>query len=138
MSPRWMKLVRRHCSLALVVLVANLCTVALSVAQQFEISSLNARITQLRSEGKLSEAIPLAQRVLEINEFTFGPSNPRIVPALDNLAALYKYLGRHGDAEFLYKRALAIREARLVPELDIAQSLQNLAEVYASQGRVAE
>jgi tetratricopeptide (TPR) repeat protein len=133
-----MRFARCHYSLALVVLVVNLYVVAPSAAQQFEMSSLNAQISRLSEAGKLSEAIPLAQRVVEISKSTFGQNHTRIVPALNNLAALYTRLGRFADAELVYMRALSIRETSLNPDIDIAQSLQNLADVYIAQGRIAE
>ncbi len=59
--------------------------------------------------------------------------------SLNNLALLYEAQGRYGDAEPLYKRALAIREKALGPEHpDVAQSLHNLAKVYKDQNNYYE
>ena len=57
-----------------------------------------------------------------------------------NRRAIQLYIqGRYADAEPLYKRSLAIREKALGPDhLDVAQSLDNLAQVYREQGRYAE
>jgi tetratricopeptide (TPR) repeat protein len=45
----------------------------------------------------------------------------------------------HGEAEPLFQRGLAIREKVLDPEhLDVASSLNNLAELYHRQGRYVE
>jgi tetratricopeptide (TPR) repeat protein len=46
--------------------------------------------------------------------------------------------GRYADAEPLLKRALAIREEALGPEADVAQSLNNLGELYYNEGRYAD
>jgi tetratricopeptide (TPR) repeat protein len=47
--------------------------------------------------------------------------------------------GQYADAEPLYKRSLAIREKALGSDhLDVAQSLNNLAELYQAQGRYAD
>ena len=47
--------------------------------------------------------------------------------------------GRYAEAEPLYKRSLAILEKALGPEHpDVAQSLNNLAELYRQQGRYAD
>ncbi len=55
---------------------------------------------------------------------------------VNNLAGLYQAQGRIGEAEPLFKRALAIWEQALRPEhpyVDIA--LNNLAALYRTQGR---
>ena len=47
--------------------------------------------------------------------------------------------GRYADSDPLYKRALAIREKALGPDHpDVAQSLNNLADLYRAQGRHAD
>jgi tetratricopeptide (TPR) repeat protein len=52
---------------------------------------------------------------------------------------LYRAQGRYAEAEPLYQRSLAIREQALGAEHpDVAQSLNNLAELYRAQGRYAE
>jgi CHAT domain-containing protein/tetratricopeptide (TPR) repeat protein len=58
---------------------------------------------------------------------------------LTNLASLRKTQGRFEDAEFLEKRALAIREKAFGPDhLNVAGSLHALAEIYKEQARYAE
>jgi len=62
--------------------------------------------------------------------------HPDTATGLNNLALLYKSQGRYGEAEPLYRRALAIREKASGPDHpDIAQSLNNLALLYRGQGR---
>jgi CHAT domain-containing protein/tetratricopeptide (TPR) repeat protein len=58
---------------------------------------------------------------------------------ITNLALLYYRQGRYGEAEELYKRALAIR-AQVLGEShpDVAYALNNLALVYWTQGRYSE
>jgi tetratricopeptide (TPR) repeat protein len=52
---------------------------------------------------------------------------------------VYKEQGRHAEAEALYKRALAISEKALGPDHpEVAESLNNLAELYGAQGRYAD
>ena len=60
----------------------------------------------------------------------------RAAAILNNLAVLYQAQGRIGEAEPLFKRALAIWGQALWPEhpyVDIA--LNNLAALYRTQGR---
>jgi tetratricopeptide (TPR) repeat protein len=47
--------------------------------------------------------------------------------------------GRYADADPLYKRALATWKKALGPDhRDVAQSLNNLADLYLAQGRYAD
>src|SRR5215813_7612663 len=68
-----------------------------------------------------------------------GADHPDTAASLNNLALLYVLQGKYGEAEPLYKRALAIRERRLgADHPDTATSLHNLAELYRSQGKYEE
>jgi tetratricopeptide (TPR) repeat protein len=110
-----------------------------ALAQVDEAAALNQQVLQLYSQGRYSEAIPLAQRTLAIVEKARGPDNPDVATALDNLAQLYSFQGRYTDAEPLYKRSLAIREKALGPDhANVALSLNNLAGLYQTQGRYAD
>ena len=52
---------------------------------------------------------------------------------------VYKEEGRYADADPLYKRALATWKKALGPDhRDVAQSLNNLADLYLAQGRYAD
>jgi hypothetical protein len=42
-------------------------------------------------------------------EKTLGPNHPDLADVLENLAALYKYQGRHADAAQVIRRSMAIR-----------------------------
>jgi Tetratricopeptide repeat len=54
-----------------------------------------------------------------------------VATSLDNLAGLYDIQGRYAEAEPLYLRALAIREAVLgMQHPTVATSLNNLAGLY--------
>ena len=58
---------------------------------------------------------------------------------LNNLAILYRAMGRYSEAELLLVRLLAIIEHRLgADHLDTAISLNNLALLYESMGRYEE
>jgi tetratricopeptide (TPR) repeat protein len=62
-----------------------------------------------------------------------------LASSLNNLALLYSLQGHYGEAEPLYKRALAIGEQHLgVKHPNVATSLNNLAGLYESQGRYSE
>jgi len=89
--------------------------------------------------GRYSEAEPLYNRALAIDEKAYGLNHPEVATDLNNLAALYKTQGRYAQAEPLYKRSLAIKEKALGPDHPaVATSLNNLAELYRTQGQYAQ
>jgi len=58
------------------------------------------------------------------------PADPRLTQSLDNLAEARFLQNRDAEAEALYRRALARREAALGPDdLAVAQSLKRLADL---------
>ena len=129
--------------IALVVFVGLVAGLGIDVkfahSQTKEAGALSAQFTKLYQQGRYSEAIPLAQRILAILEKSLGPNDPRIATSLNDLAVVYQDQGRSADAEPLFKRALAIREKALGPNHpDVAQSLNSLAELYKDQGRYAD
>jgi tetratricopeptide (TPR) repeat protein len=88
--------------------------------------------------GDYEEAVGQTKAALKEAE-DFGEQDPRLATTLNNLAVLYESLGRHGKAEPLYKRSLAIAEKALGPEHpDLAAILNNLAGLYQAQGRIGE
>ena len=60
------------------------------------------------------DAERLYKRSLAIREKALGLDHPAIAGSLNNLAVLYRSLGRYAEAEPLYQRALAIWENALV------------------------
>ncbi len=66
------------------------------------------QVQALYQQGKYAEAIPFAQRALELGEEEFGPDAPTTGTLLDSLVGLYWKQGRNGEAEPLYKRSPAI------------------------------
>ena len=83
---------------------------------QNELEALDQQIVELYEQGRYQEAIPLAERRVEILEAQLGPEHPDVASSLNNLAALYDLQGRYEDAEPLYQRVLGISEAQLGPE----------------------
>ncbi len=101
------------------------------------LAAQSARINALGDAGKYAEAIPLAQAMLANLEKS--PASRDYAGALNNLAELYRGVGRDADAEPLYKRAIAIMEKAVgLNSVDIAPELNNLAALYQRQGRHAE
>jgi CHAT domain-containing protein/Tfp pilus assembly protein PilF len=99
---------------------------------------LKQQVTKLYQQGRYAEAIPLAQKAVDILEKALGPEHIDVANSLNNLALLYLSMGNYAKAEPLYQRALAIREKVLGPEhTEVAASLNNLAGLYRSSGNFA-
>jgi CHAT domain-containing protein/Tfp pilus assembly protein PilF len=118
-------------------LVIGACLPAPSSAG--EVAALSAKIAELGSAGKYSEAVPLAQGQLESLEKKYGPFNSDVAGALNNLALLYSDQGRDTEAEPMYRRAIAILEkVRGLDSSAGAPELNNLAALYEKQERYAD
>ena len=104
-----------------------------------EAEALNRQVLQLYSQGRYTQAIPLAEKTLAIREKALGPEHPSVALSLNNLAESYCTLGDSAKAEPLYRRSLAIYEKALGPEHpDVAHSLNNLAVLYDDRGDYAK
>ena len=89
--------------------------------------ALNQRVIALYKAGQIAEAIPLAERYVEATK-NLGKSEQ--ASALNNLAMLYRATDRLGEAEQLYRRALAIEEN--------ASRLNNLGWLLRFTNRLAD
>ena len=90
---------------------------------------------QLQKQGRYDEAILVVERWLAIVESVFGPADPNVAIALNNLSALYEDKGDYIKAEPPLRRALAIVERALGPNhQDVATNLNNLGALYYEQG----
>jgi tetratricopeptide (TPR) repeat protein len=88
---------------------------------------------------RCTEAEPLLQRALSLNERVLGVEHPDTATNLNNLGDLYWMQGKHTEAELLYQRALSLRERVLgVEHPDLARSLNSLAVLYREQGKYTE
>ena len=87
-----------------------------------------------------AEAEPLYNcKAMEIRRTALGERHPDYATSLNNLAGLYDAMGRHAEAEPLYKQAMEIRRTALGERHpDYATSLNNLAVLYYAMGRHAE
>lgn len=114
-------------------------TIAASAQSVDDIKALNAQVADLYRQGKYPAAIELAKQSLALTEQIFGPDHRAVAEPMNNLAVLYRSMGRNSEAEPLYKRSLAINETALGPDhLEVAGSLNNLSELYQAQGRYGE
>ena len=103
-----------------------------------EATRLDKEVDSLYEGGKLKEAVPLAERSLELREKALRPTHPLVAESLNNLGLLYQAQGAYARAEPLLVRTLAILENALgAMHPDVANSLNNLAMLYQVQGAYA-
>jgi tetratricopeptide (TPR) repeat protein len=89
--------------------------------------------------GSFADALDREQSALHAAEDNFGPYHPNTVLVLNDLAAIYRTMGRYGEAEETYNWALAVREKTMgMEDLLVAGSLNNLAALYEDLGRDPE
>jgi tetratricopeptide (TPR) repeat protein len=94
---------------------------------------------KLHKAGKYDEALPFAERALEIRERLLGPEHPDVAVAIDGLAFVYTYRGEFVKASALFQSSLDIREKALGKDHSkTADSLNNVAEIYYYQGKHKE
>jgi tetratricopeptide (TPR) repeat protein len=80
----------------------------------------------------------LCERLFEWGGEEFGAPDKRVILP-SRLAVVYKSQGKYAQAEEFYQRALAIREKALgAGHPDVAQTLNNLAILYAATGNSAQ
>jgi tetratricopeptide (TPR) repeat protein len=90
-------------------------------------------------EGKFSVAILAEEKALKIAQNEYGPLHPSLVPLYNDLATLHRYLADYGKSEKEYKWGLALLEKdQGSDDLQIADSLENLAALYNDLGRSVE
>jgi tetratricopeptide (TPR) repeat protein len=95
-----------------------------------------ARGSTLRARGLLREAEAAYSEVLRLVEARLPAGDLLIAEILNGLGVVYKFLGRYGDAEPLYRRALAIVEAAGQTD-DEATLLHNLGGLAHARGDFA-
>ena len=104
-----------------------------SFAQEDEAAALDQKVLDLslRRAGKYSEALPLAQQALALQEKAHGPDDPDVADFMFTLASVDTDQLRYSDAEPLLRRVLVIREGWTI---DMAP-LVVLARIYESHSR---
>lgn len=94
---------------------------------------LEVQATQMGTQGKCREAIPVAEEALAIRRRVHGEEHEDTATSLHNLAYLYDDMGEFSEAMTLYQQSLAIRRRVLGEEHpDTAITLNNLALVFGA------
>jgi len=97
-------------------------SLATSSPELEEATRLNADVVKLFNVHKYQEALPIARRVVELREKALGGEHLQVAYALNNLASTYVELKKGGEAEPLFRRALAILDKAGV-ESDLAADI---------------
>ncbi len=95
-----MRWIWQRLAILAVVLAPSMTGVAL--AQTDDLDAMNWRVSELFGSGKYAEAIPLAEKSLEITRRQKGENDLQTVNSIGWLAVLYKMQGRYAEAEPLY------------------------------------
>jgi tetratricopeptide (TPR) repeat protein len=112
----------------MIAFVTNVSSQTDRAKQVQEASDLSAQVVKLYAEKKFDEAVPLAQKAVEIRKAILTPNDPAIATALINLGELYLVTKKDRDAEEMLKEALSIVESQGSPEqMTISRLLDNLA-----------
>ena len=109
------------------------------LAEDDDPKALNQQVDQLIQQGKYREAIPVAEKAVEVAKRTWGQEHPETAEALSNLGLLFQIMGDYAKAEPLFKEALRIQQKVLGPEHpDTAQSLNSLGELCVAMHEYAK
>ena len=104
-----------------------------------EVEELSKQFVLLHEQGNYLDAVRIGERILAINEKTFGPESSNTAISINNLGLLYEKMGDTAKAESSYLRALNIREKTLGAEHPItAIALSKLAGLYKLQADYAQ
>ncbi len=114
-------------------------TETLSSPTELELDSLEHEAIRLSNSAAYAEAEPLLRQIVASQEESFGSGDPRLAPALNNLASLLHDTNRLAEAELLFRRALRLQEESFGPAHEItAFGLNSLASLLEDTSRYAE
>ena len=100
-----------------------------SAAEVAEDSQLSTSLVELYKAGKFDEALPVARHLLELREKMFGPEDPLVGIALNNLAEIFLAKKKNDEAQRLYRRSLGILERDpAANSLSLINVLERLAD----------
>ena len=70
-----------------------------SSAEDDDPNALNQQVKQLIEEGRYPEAVPLAEKAVELAKRVYGPEHPYTATSLNNLGELRQAMGEYPKAE---------------------------------------
>src|SRR5262249_7557556 len=96
----------RLLSVAAVAVMPFAVVAAQEIRDSKALEAEHAKVVRLYEQGKSSEALPIARRVVAAAEQLLGAEAVETGTYLNWLAVLYKDLGQYGQAEPHYRRSL--------------------------------
>src|SRR5260370_35807291 len=102
-------------ALAAVLALLAWCLPPPAWAQPADIGALEQRYNALLDSGDYAGALVQAQKLEAAIKARFDVNHTNYALALNDLANVHEAQGRHGEAEALYRRALAIQDKTLRP-----------------------
>jgi len=110
-----------------------------SLAKGVDSNTLNQQVQSLFEQRRYQEAIPLAQKAVELAKRAYGLEHQNTATSLNNLAELYQAMGEYAKAEPLLQEALRIHQKVVGSQHpDTATSLDNLASLYQAMREYAK
>jgi len=108
-------------------------------AEEDELAKLWAQTDADYNTGRYVEAVPAAERIVELSRERFGEADPRYAAALNGLATFLQFTGSFNRAEQLLRQSLAIDISALGPDHpDVATREANLALILLDKGNAVE
>jgi tetratricopeptide (TPR) repeat protein len=99
-----------------------------------EAATLTNSLVKLYREGKYTEALPLAKRVVQLREVGLTADDPLLRTALINLGQIYIALGKLKEAETAFERVAKSYETTQPDAPKFAEVLQSMALVHYAKG----
>jgi CHAT domain-containing protein/Tfp pilus assembly protein PilF len=104
-----------------------------------EAEALDQQVNDLYAAGRYAEAIPLAERYVEMMRVRVGELHEDYAAALSNLAHSLQGADRLAEAEPVFRKAIVAGKASLgANHTDLATDLRGLAEVLQDLNSLAE
>ena len=122
----------------LLIIIHSVTAFAKNDPGQFvlELSDYNKKIQNLSDEGKLNEAIQMAEETVQFVKEEVGVNRLEYSQALSNLATLYGFNNDLNQARELYLQVIPIEKKLLGPDdLALADSYFNLGLTNAALGQ---
>ncbi|HNN61973.1 MAG TPA: tetratricopeptide repeat protein, partial [Candidatus Obscuribacter sp.] len=88
-----------------------------------------------RQQEKYDAAEPLMKRSFDIRQASLPATDAGLADGANDLALLYKEMGRESDSISYFEKSLAVRE-NSPDSAELATSLNNLARAYRASGKL--
>ena len=109
-----------------------------SLAEDDDPNALNQQVNQLIEQGKYQEAIPIAEKAVEVAKRVRGPEHPETADALNNLGFLFQKIGTTPKPNRSSRKRSGSGRSSWARKSRHGASLNNLAELYQDMGEYAK